>query len=582
MAPFWNLKAAQTSKRRKLEARMRQEPGLWGPLDEAWNIHGQDYVPGQASLVHYTTIHAQPWRPTPGDYAYLPNPADDIWLALEREADEAGFHPFDAASPSPEFPAECPGPEAGDLENIPDWDIPWLLDRLFQEAGDTITVSVNTAVRPRCTPADPLWWYAQMTAASRRRPRVSWRLAVHSRGVTGSPRIRHWTGGPLPADPPRTWVLLDRHPDHRRQALALAESLGWPAETREVRFRLRDELAPPWPDVVIAAGRVPARFARRIARRSKGLTRLILVGREAGPVGETQDAAVACRHHRLWPDPRRLDTLLPPSRPDPDRLAGSSPNPFQGRPRPHVTLLAGGSRERYRLDDYTAFEMAARVRRRVKEAGGTLAVVTGPRTGRNAAAMLRVGAGTDAILETRPAQAGDGCLHHADFVIVTGESDTLIAAAVVAGKPLYLYPLPQRWPGLLPALADAAYRRALRDVINDRGSRRPQRGLQYLCARLIQQLWLLPSCDMEILHQSLIDLGLARRFGEPLNDWRPQPWHETTETAERLRRLLGAATAPEPGHNKTAEKPAAAPGIPAAMHGAKEEFVPRAVSSEGN
>ena len=149
MASIWNLKAAQTPGRRRHEARMR-ETGLWGPLDEAWNVHGQDYIPGQASLVHYTTIHAQPWRPTPGDYAYLPNPADDIWLALEREADEAGFHPFYAARPSPEFPAEYSDPDsAGGLEKIPDWDIPWLLDRLFQEARDTVAVTVDASVRPR-------------------------------------------------------------------------------------------------------------------------------------------------------------------------------------------------------------------------------------------------------------------------------------------------------------------------------------------------------------------------------------------------------------------------------------------------
>ncbi len=583
MGAIWTLESARALiGHRRLEARMRQVNGLWGPLDGSWNARDTECLSGRARLVHYTTIHWQPWRPSPGDYVYQDNPAADLWHTLEQEADAAGFHVFDAHAPSPDFssrPARglsmavpgC-GPKrafdrgvADALEHSPDADIPWLLDRFFGQAGRVLTVTLDLTAPHLCAPADPLWWYAQMAAAGRRQPGVAWQLAVRSHGFPGRDTIHRWSGGPPLREPPRTWVLLYQKTGHRSQAMGVADALGWPYETREISayplrylfaialcgLGLRDVLpgriAAPWPDLVIGSGWLTAIVARWISRRSGGTTRLILLGRKAGSVGESQDIGVSCRHFRLPPHPRRIETVLPPNKVSGLRLQEGRerwPNLFGAQPRPHVVLLVGGSCAQYRLDPQTAHRMASRVRQFVAAAGGSLAVVTSPRTGRAAAAALRAGAGPDAIMEIwQPRNAQDnpyfGYLAAADSLIVTGESESMLAEAVATGKPVYIHPLPRRRHTPVQWLAQYVHHRCLRDRINARGSRRPQQGLQYLCARIVEHGLLVPPRDMETLHQGLIDIGVARFFGEPPGAWQPRPWRETEAVAEQIRVLLG-------------------------------------------
>ena len=106
------------------------------------------------------------------------------------------------------------------------------------------------------------------------------------------------------AQAPRVWLLLDDRPGHVTQVVGLAEALGWPYERKTLAFtRLNRtsnrllgasrlsldtarsaELAPPWPDLVIATGRRTAPIARWIKRRSGGHTRLVQLGRKAANV----------------------------------------------------------------------------------------------------------------------------------------------------------------------------------------------------------------------------------------------------------------------------------------------------------
>ena len=106
MAGIWGPATAASAKRRTLETWMRRIPDLWGPLDAGWNTRGEDCDRQRVRLIHYTTIHSQPWRPNPRDYIYEECPAGDIWHQMEREADAAGFQLFTARCPSPEFRME--------------------------------------------------------------------------------------------------------------------------------------------------------------------------------------------------------------------------------------------------------------------------------------------------------------------------------------------------------------------------------------------------------------------------------------------------------------------------------------------
>ena len=91
---------------------------------------------------------------------------------------------------------------------------------------------------------------------------------------------------------PLIWVLADDRPGNASQCLGVAEALGLELRVRKLAYTAagalpnvalgasmrgltaasRTGLVPPWPDVVVAAGRRTGPVARQIKRRSSGAT----------------------------------------------------------------------------------------------------------------------------------------------------------------------------------------------------------------------------------------------------------------------------------------------------------------------
>ncbi|MDA3919296.1 MAG: ELM1/GtrOC1 family putative glycosyltransferase [Salinisphaera sp.] len=638
MIGLWNGRTARGTGNRELEKQMRNAH-LWAAIDGAWNARDAEYVPGESRVVHYTTIHSQPWRPTPQDYIYRANPAADIWLTIEREADAAGFQLFGPGHTSPAFaarplrqPVEKPLPAhmadfrrlvddaraasliycgyddpqaitqlasapsldqktiatlvpealangvpgqtaevvlAAGLAELPDLDIPWILDSLFERAQRALLVAITlNDGSNRATPADELWWYSQLVAAGARYPNRHWRLIVLQPRFAHRHRVWRWSGGALLSANPTVWTLLHYKTGHRSQALGVAEALGWPFETRDiVRDRkahglafLRDQIGlgrarwpgginPPWPDVVVASGWLPSVIARAVAARNHANTRLVLMGRRGGRVDETQNIGLVCRHFDLPPNPRELSTTLPPSKVAEKQLAAARrrwTELYGDEGKLRVVMLVGGHTPQHVLTADAAWRMAADVRQAVEDEKGELAVLTSRRTPADAAAAIREAAGSQALFEGWNSQAGEanpylGYLASADVLVVTGESESMLAEAVATGKPVYILPLAERAPDARRRLADWVVRQAGTDRFNARGSRRPQEGLQYICARLVQKRVFVPRRNMPALHDALIDQGVARIFNGRLERWTPPVWHETDWVAQRIRAMLPIA-----------------------------------------
>ncbi len=78
---------------------------------------------------------------------------------------------------------------------------------------------------------------------------------------------------------------------------------------------------------------------------------------------------------------------------------------------------------------------------------------------------------------------------------------------------------------------------------NNRGTVRPQQGLEYLCARIIASGIVLPPRNIGALHEKLFDLGVARPFGTPLKTVARPSLNETEKVAHRVCRLMGVGDA---------------------------------------
>lgn len=370
--------------------------------------------------------------------------------------------------------------------------------------------------------------------------------------------------GPAPR-PPSVWILADHKLGHTTQSVGLADALGWPFAVKQLRFnrlqwlgnrllgasllsldrRGSDSIAPPFPDLVIFTGRAAAPAARWIGRRSGGRTRLVQMGRRGvHPRADAFDLSVVCGFFGLPRHERRVETLAPLTAVDDQRLAEAAAqwkDLFAGAPRPHVALLVGGSSSAHRLDAATAARMASDVFAWTRAAGGTLHVVTSPRTGAEATAALRSameGLGApERLYDWKPRDPGNpyqGCLAVADVLVVSGDSEAMLAEAAATSRPLYVYPVPSRTRGP---------RRRLQAWVAARARSTARSGLDALCARLVALDLVRPARDVAEFHRQLIVAGHARPFGDPLDATPRPPLREYGVVADRVRAMFGAMPA---------------------------------------
>jgi len=336
---------------------------------------------------------------------------------------------------------------------------------------------------------------------------------------------------PKAAPTPRVWLLLDDRPGHATQVIGLAEALGWPYEAKALRFtalnRLSNRLlgasrlsldaarsaplAPPWPDLVIAMGRRAAPVARWVKRQSGGRAKLVQLGRKAANVADDFDLAVTCTHFQLPPHRGRIDLLLPPTQVTAARLqqaAGRWPDLFGAAARPRLCLLVGGTTAHHRLTAATAERMAAEAQAFAAALGGSLTCVTSRRSGAAVEDALRRGAPAADLHCWRRGERENpylGYLALADILVVTGESESMLAEAADAGKPLYIYPIPAKPAGWRARIAGRVLAAARC------GCSTPSR----LCGWLIDSGLVVPPRDLELMHRGMVEAGIARRFGDP-------------------------------------------------------------------
>jgi mitochondrial fission protein ELM1 len=282
---------------------------------------------------------------------------------------------------------------------------------------------------------------------------------------------------------PRIWVLRGPRTGDKNQALALAEALGVPFETRTLGYNplqalsvwlgpttvtldsaSRRCLAPPWPDLVIAIGRRSVPVARWIRRRNGGRTKLVRIGHpRIDPA--LFDLVVTTRQ---YPVPLVDNVLLLPlamsrfsSPPEPTEQEAEW---LSGLAAPRRLLAIGGATKYWSLSAQRVAAAATSLQQR----GGSLIVVTSRRTDPQVTEAVRSVLGPSNRLVDGSFPRFSVLLDHADELFVTGDSVSMLSESILTGKPV----------GLVPIEQDDRGRRKLGDVPRDAGPDARRRDLR--------------------------------------------------------------------------------------------------------
>ncbi|WP_421930634.1 mitochondrial fission ELM1 family protein [Phenylobacterium sp.] len=251
-------------------------------------------------------------------------------------------------------------------------------------------------------------------------------------------------------------------------------------------------IAPPWPDIWLAAGRATLPLSIRLKAWSKNTTLVV----------QTQDPRM----------PTGLfDLVIPPKH---DRLQGENVFPITGSPnginakrlkaelarfkklidplpRPRVAVVIGGKSKAHNLSVERAAAIAHEIELPIAQEGGSVMVTFSRRTPDAARALLT------ARLKHMPGVIWDGegenpyfaFLAAADYILVTEDSTNMATDAASTGKPVF--------------------------IVKMEGE----------------------SLKFRLFHEDLERLGAARPFGGAFHKWKYPPLAETDRAAaEVLRR----------------------------------------------
>ncbi|HEY5609119.1 MAG TPA: mitochondrial fission ELM1 family protein [Alphaproteobacteria bacterium] len=301
--------------------------------------------------------------------------------------------------------------------------------------------------------------------------------------------------------------MTDGKPGMENQCLGLAEALGVTPEVKRVAPRppwrwlpphlwfsplsAVDDVAPPWPELLIATGRQTVALALAIKARNRAT---FAVQIQDPVAGRARFDLIAVPEHDNLTGANVIATLGALHRVTPQVLAAAAPRfepMLQALPRPLVAVLLGGANKQYRLSEARARTLAEGLAR----LPGGLAITPSRRTGEDAMRIIR------AALGAKPAVIWDGTgenpyfgfLAHADAIVVTGDSVSMVSEACATGKPVYVFDL-------------------------EGGSRKFER-----------------------FHRTLRDRGITRPFDGTLAAWRYPPLDDTARVADEVRRRFALA-----------------------------------------
>lgn len=333
--------------------------------------------------------------------------------------------------------------------------------------------------------------------------------------------------------PKTCWILSEGLAGTENQCLGLAERLGLPVTVKRLAIaapwrhlplflwpnpltllaHASDPLSPPWPDLIIAAGRktAPVALALRAKAAKEAGTPPFTVFTQTPPVAPHHfDVVIAPAHDRLK-GKNVIRTRGALTRVTDEKLAreaagfalSETGKRLAELPAPRVAVLVGGPNRRHKMTPDAMAALGTRLRDAASRQRASLLVTTSRRTGPlNVAALADALAGFGNLIFWDGTRQGDDAagrgpnpyfafLAAADVIVVTPDSVSMASEAVATGKPVYVADLPGG------------------------------------------------STKFERFHQSLAAAGATRPFLGSFQRWDYPRFDDTAEAAQRVREMAG-------------------------------------------
>jgi uncharacterized protein len=261
------------------------------------------------------------------------------------------------------------------------------------------------------------------------------------------------------------WVLQTAREGDNAQVLEIARRVGRNQVIKNVTFNIlhylpnwmlgvglaslapaaRQQFEPPWPDLVIAAGKRTVPVARWIKAASGGRTKLVQIGRPRAAFAHF-DLVISTLQYGLPRDPNVVEFALPFASPLPVSQQEIShwTEEWKDLPRPWVLMSVGAGKFPLHFGAPEIRDLGAKL----SKLGASLIVVASPRTKHDvltglakhlescSAKFYPWGCGTN------PYQAA---LVLADRIVVTSDSMSMISDAINSGKPVGIFRLSASW-----------------------------------------------------------------------------------------------------------------------------------------
>lgn len=285
------------------------------------------------------------------------------------------------------------------------------------------------------------------------------------------------------------WILWHRRLGDLNQMQELAKALGLPFVVKRLHFRKpfyaplanftldkskSDSLAAPWPSLIICAEALTSVVAQSLKKKSAGHIKTVALARPSGSTREF-DLVLTTAQYRLPKAPNVFELNLPLT------AAHSGSKKSSSR----VAVLIGATSPPDQLDEKAARKLLNDLNR----FEGPLDIITSPRTTAAVSAILSTGFNAPhkvylwhAGVENPYARL----IAEAAAIIVTSDSVSMLADAVVAGKPVQVYPLPRRF-SVVQRFVECLYKHSPENWIFRSGIIEPATDRRLLIERLISQ-----------------------------------------------------------------------------------------------